>query len=83
MSFGFRYHPAARAEARRAVEFYRAESVGVAEQFLGFLDRAIELVVAEPLIGHPVQGGCRKKVFTQFPYSLIYRFIEGEIQIVA
>jgi plasmid stabilization system protein ParE len=79
----FRYHPAARAEARRAVEFYRAESVRIAEQFLGFLDDAIQLVVSQPLIGHPVRGGCRRKVFTRFPYSLIYRFIDGEIQIVA
>jgi plasmid stabilization system protein ParE len=65
------------------VEFYRAESLGVAEQFVGFLDDAIKLVLSEPLIGHPVRSGCRRTVFTRFPYSLIYRFINGEIEIVA
>lgn len=83
MSRGFRYHPAARAEAKRAVEFYRAQSLGVAERFVEFLDEAVKLVLSEPLIGHPVRGGCRRTVFKRFPYSLIYRFVEGEIQIVA
>jgi toxin ParE1/3/4 len=80
---GFGYHPAARAEARRAVEFYRGQSLVIAEQFVGFLDDAIQLILSEPLIGHPVRAGCRKKVFTRFPYSLVYRFVASEIQIVA
>lgn len=83
MTRGFRYHPHARAEVVRAVKFYRAESPQAAEQFVAFLDDAIQLVLSEPLIGHPFRGGCRRKVFTRFPYSLIYRFLEGEIQIVA
>lgn len=83
MSLAFRYHPAARAEARRAVKFYRNDSAAVAERFVDFLDSAIQLVVTDPLIGHPAKGGCRQKVFTIFPYTLIYRSVEDEIQIVA
>lgn len=83
MSRGVHYHPAARADARRAVEFYRAESARLAEQFVTFLEAAIQLVVSEPLIGHLVHGGCRRTVFTRFPYALIYRLVAGEIQIIA
>lgn len=83
MSRVYWYHPAARAEVRRALKFYQKESLQAAEDFVAFLDDAIELVVSEPLIGHPFRGGCRRKVFTQFPYSLIYRLVGDDIQIVA
>jgi toxin ParE1/3/4 len=83
VSVGFRYHPAARAEARRAVEFYRKHSAAVAERFVDFLENAIQLVIDDPLIGHPAKAGCRQKVFTIFPYTLIYRLVDEELQIVA
>ncbi|HEU0014398.1 MAG TPA: type II toxin-antitoxin system RelE/ParE family toxin [Longimicrobium sp.] len=84
MNDGFHYHPAALAEVDEATEYYREESPGLAERFLDFLDRAIDLIVAEPMIGYPVRGGCRRKNFTRFPYALIYRIMgDEEIEIVA
>ncbi len=77
------YHPAAERELDEAVEFYEAESVEIADTFFAEVEANVEFICERPLLGSPGVAGTRRKVLQRFPYTLIYRVAESEIQIYA
>ncbi len=74
----------AEADLSDAVAFYRARaSVAVASGFLTEFARAADLISANPGVGTPTLKGRRIFPMRRFPYSLIYRVIDGDAQVSA
>ncbi len=73
----------ASAEIEATVEFYesRLEDLGI--RFLSAVESGIERIAAFPESGSRVDEGIRKVTVAGFPYSIIYRNLEGNILILA
>ena len=69
------YHPAARAEFRRALHRYERERPGLGLAFLTAVRETEALVAEHPDSGTPL-GAHRRLLVRRFPYSIIYR-VEG------
>ena len=66
------YHPAARAEFRRAVHRYERDRQGLGHAFLAAIREAEELIGEHPDAGTPLRSN-RRFVVQRFPYAIIYR----------
>lgn len=60
-------HPAAVAEARAAVQWYRERSALAADAFLAELDRAIERIAENPGMQPHYVRGTRRYLLQRFP----------------
>ena len=79
----YSFHPAAEQDVADASDYYVAKAGPlVAERFLEELNRAALLLVEFPGLGTPNSKGNRKFPLRAFPYSLVYRHLEGRIQIL-
>jgi plasmid stabilization system protein ParE len=76
-------HPRAVNEARAAYRWYARRSAAVANRFVAELDRAIQLIVANPDLWPPHLHGTRAVQLRKFPYLVIYRRTNGTLQVVA
>lgn len=76
-------HPAAFAELKSAVIWYREQSETAATKFAAELDRAIDLILATPRRWPVGEHGTRKFVLRRFPYAVIYRDKETAVQVLA
>lgn len=72
MSRRFAFDPRARAELRKAVRFYEAESPGLGREFAAEVQAVILYLLEFPASGSPARAGARRKLLGRFPYSLIY-----------
>ena len=70
-------------EARSAYAWYAYRNPHAAQAFLRELDDAIESIAETPNAWPHHVGGTRRKLFTRFPFSLIYRETAGSIEVVA
>ncbi|HXT22259.1 MAG TPA: type II toxin-antitoxin system RelE/ParE family toxin [Thermoanaerobaculia bacterium] len=77
------YLAAAQAEVREAFEWYFERSLEAAARFLTELDRATLLIRETPTVWPSFGRGTRKYVLQGFPYSVIYREVGDELQVVA
>jgi plasmid stabilization system protein ParE len=76
-------HPHAANDLADAADFYRQRAGSViAQRFLDEFERIARFALRHPELGTPVQHGRRRLVFQVFPYSLIYRQIQGGIRVV-
>ncbi len=67
-----------------AAKFYAVQAYrDVAGAFLDEFDKACGLLRERPLIGRPDRGQTRRLLLRCFPYTLVYRVVVGEIQVVA
>jgi toxin ParE1/3/4 len=76
-------HAEALAEFRFAVTWYLNQSETAAIKFVAEIDRAIDLITASPERWPNGERGTRKFVLQRFPYALIYRERESDVQILA
>jgi plasmid stabilization system protein ParE len=76
-------HPAALAELKAAVVWYRKRSPAASANFVAELDRALELVVASPGRWPSSERGTRKFVLHRFPFAIVYREKEAVVQVLA
>jgi plasmid stabilization system protein ParE len=77
------FHPEAAQEVHGAVEWYRERSAEAAAGFVAELNHAIDQVAELPETWPPYKAKTRRFVFRVYPYSLVYRVVEGEVTIVA
>lgn len=76
--------PEAVAELEEAASFYadRAhKELGLA--FIAEFERSIKLLSERPELGALWRGTARRLPLRRFPYSVIYRLIDGTIQVLA
>jgi plasmid stabilization system protein ParE len=78
-----RFHPAAAAEVEAAVQWYAERSPLVAQAFAMELNACVERVREAPARWPRYVHDTRRYLFPRFPFSLIYRIRNEEIEIVA
>ena len=78
-----RIHPDAEHEFNRSVDFYSDESVRVAERFIQEVESSLDQVSLAPDRWSEFEDGTRIKFLKRFPFSIIYRSVEDEVQIIA
>ena len=77
------YFPQARRELEDALDWYLERSGTAAEAFLQEVDRAVGVIGSAPGIWRRFEAGTRRYILRTFPYSIIYREIDGGIEVVA
>jgi plasmid stabilization system protein ParE len=78
-----RLHPSAEHDINEGLAFYLRRSLKVASRFLDDVDAALALVKEAPERWPLYRLGTRRHIMTSFPYSLVYRVTEKEIQVYA
>lgn len=76
-----RFLTLAQRELDDAVVWYNEQAVGLGQDFLDELDRAVRRAVAFPLSSAEIGPGIRRCLLARFPYGLIYG-VDGETLVV-
>jgi plasmid stabilization system protein ParE len=74
---------AARREFDDSFDWYAQRSHGAAIGFASALDRALERVLADPGRFGQTYANCQYCKLHRYPYCVIYRRVEGGIEVVA
>jgi plasmid stabilization system protein ParE len=77
------WHPEARLEAVEAAGWYADRSETAARDFLSELDRGLEQILRAPERWLEEPPGVRRFLLHRFPYSIVYRVRDGNVQVVA
>lgn len=77
------FHPAAAAEVEAAVQWYVERSPVAARAFAAEVNACVERVRAAPDRWPRYVHGTRRYLFPHFPYSLVYRVQNEEVEVVA
>ena len=76
-------HPGAEHDIASALDFYSGQAGPVvAEHFLEEFERVAKLLIEHPGLGTPTTRGRRTFPLKVFPYSVIYRNLEGNTRIL-
>jgi plasmid stabilization system protein ParE len=75
--------PEALREINDAFDWYLERSVRAAERFVAEVTSAFALIATSPAIWPTFEAGTRRYLLRKFPYSIIYREIEGRIEVIA
>ena len=78
-----RYNPAARAELFHATNWYLERSERAAGEFVREVEHALLRIQEAPERYPETRYRRRRFVLMNFPYDLVYRFTNEEIEIVA
>ena len=74
----------AEAEARSAFLWYARRSARAAERFQAAVEECIDAIAEAPTSSPELEPGVRRRLVLQrFPYGVLYRVTEDEVQIVA
>lgn len=79
----FRFEPDARVELEEAIQYYQQRNEEVAQHFITAVENAISRAMANPLIYRLQQNQYRFCKIDVFPYHLVFRFKEDQIEIFA
>ena len=79
----FDIHPAAQSEAEAAARYYAKRNTLAALAFVAELDTAVAEIERAPHSFGEYIHGTRRLLFRSFPFSVVYRFDEKQILIVA
>lgn len=77
------FHPDAVEEAQAARQWYVQRSQSAADSFLAELDRGIEVISQAPERWPLFKHGTRRCLFHRFPFQLVDRLVDDNIQVVA
>jgi plasmid stabilization system protein ParE len=78
-----RFHPAAAAEVEAAVQWYAERSPVAARAFAAEVSTCVERVGEAPERWPRYVHGTRRYLLPHFPFSLVYRVRNGDVEIVA
>ncbi len=81
MNYYFEEH--AREELRDAIAYYEAVDLGLGNSFRAAIENAISLIRQFPNAWPPLSATTRRCRTKRFPYGIIYRIKNNEIQILA
>lgn len=83
MTRSFVIRDMARADVLDAWNWYEAERTGLGATFLSALEQVLDIVKRQPL-GYALIGrGVRRAPLPRFPYRVLYRVKESEIEVFA
>ena len=76
--------PQAEQDLIAAAKFWaKRASAALGNAFLDEIGRACTLLGENPLSGHPDRLQTRRLVLRRFPFSVVYRVLANEIQVIA
>jgi plasmid stabilization system protein ParE len=78
-----RFHEYARREYLDAIRFLRDDDQQKARDFLADVRLTVEHIRLSPYAGTPAEFGTRRRYLEKFRYTIFYRIIEDEIEIMA
>lgn len=78
-----RFHPAARVELVEAEDWYLDRSLTAGREFLREVEHAITRIVDSPERYPKTRHGHRRFVLLQFPFYVVYRILEFDVEIIA
>jgi plasmid stabilization system protein ParE len=78
-----RFLTLAQKEVDEAVAWFEDRAEGKGVDFLDELDRIVRLVKAYPLASPQIDREIRRRLFTRFPYSLVYGIDHNTIVVIA
>ena len=70
----FRFHPEASDEFLSAASWYEDQEVGLGDDFISEIYRAVATIVSDPLRFRVIAGPDRVFRVKRFPYSIFYRY---------
>ena len=79
----FKFHPEALKEVDDVASFYEDRQHGLGNRFLQAFEDAILRIRRNPLLYRKIDEEIRKCRLLRFPYGIIYRVKNGNIEIVA
>jgi len=71
------FHPDAGTEFVEQVLFYETQEPELGQRFIEAIDAALALLLLQPQLGRPLDGGVRKFVLQELPFSVVYRIKPG------
>jgi toxin ParE1/3/4 len=81
--FAVEFHPLAADEAQAAERWYRERNETASGRFQRELDGAVERVSERPEAGSPYLSNTRRILLRRFPFFVVYRVRDDNVQIVA
>jgi toxin ParE1/3/4 len=78
-----KYHPAAKREIKTAHAWYARQSIPAAEGFFVELVPALDRIEKRPRLYSPYIYGTQRLILNKYPFSIVYRELLQEIQIIA
>jgi plasmid stabilization system protein ParE len=79
----FTFHPKARHELDRSVDFYEAQQTKLGEEFLEEVYASVQRIIEFPKAFPKQSRNTRKCLTNRFPFAIIYQITKNEIFIVA
>lgn len=81
--FAVEFHPLAADEAQAAERWYRERNEIASARFQREVDRAVDLISERPEAGAPYLSKTRRILLRRFPFFVVYRVRNDNVQIVA
>jgi toxin ParE1/3/4 len=72
------FNPLAEQELTEAATYYEKQKTGLGLEYLEAVEQAVNCLMYYPQIGAKIRGSMRRLILPKFPYSLLYRVLEGE-----
>jgi hypothetical protein len=79
----FQFHPAADEELDLAVEYYERCQSGLGLEFAEEVYATIARIIDYPEVWSPMSKNTRRCLTNRFPYGIIYRMKNNNLQIIA
>jgi len=77
------FDPRAEEEFLLSAQYYEEQEPGLGARFMAAIKVAVRVAASSPRIHRETVGGCRKCRVVRFPYALIFREHNDEVQIIA
>ncbi len=77
-----RFHPAAQEEFVESALYYEAARPGLGQLFREAVRIGLDRIMAQPEIG-AVRRGTRRLVVDGFPYDIVYRSVDADLEVLA
>ena len=77
------FHPDIEHEVKASYEWYQNQAVGLGDDYLNELETAYQAIVELPDTWPKFQNNLRRFLLSKFPFSVIYRFNQETVFVVA
>ncbi len=77
------FHPDIEQEVKDSYEWYEKQAVGLGDDFLTELETAYQTIIELPGTWPKFHTNFRRFLLSKFPFSVIYRFSQSTVFVVA
>jgi len=70
-------------EMLEAATYYENQALGLGQDFLAQVQRAVDLIVENPRSGGVMRGEIRRRLVPRFPFGILYHIDPAEIVVIA